>query len=1007
MDIDDNERSKWLEARRIWLEKDKIKTNMMKQKSRCKWITEGEENTKYFHSLCKRRNSKNAIRGLHIHGKWEDDPKLVKKEVHNYFQNLFHETNGDRPVIPNGPRIELTVEEANLLEVSFNEQEIWEAVKGCDGSKAPGPDDFNFKFLKKYWNLIKRDLLVAIEWFWEKGEISNGCNASFMTLIPKCIDLTELGDYRSISLINSYYKVIAKLLANRIRRVLPRLIGIEQSAFLSERSILDGILVLNESVCDLKRSRARSFIFKADFAKAFDSVNWNFLLSMLSRMGFGAKWVKWIESCLKSASISILVNGSPTEEFKLQRGIRQGDPLSPFLFIIASERLNVLAQEARVKGLMSGVKVGKDKIPLTHFQYADDTIFIGEWSKRNIFNCIKLLLCFEDVSGLKINFEKSCLYGINVVTDEIELMAKQLKCSSGKLPFTYLGVPVGAKMNKSKDWDPVIKKFHKRFLDWKSRTVSFGGRLTLIKSVLNSLPASILHLLEGLRHIFFWDGSGEGNKMSWVKWNDILLPYGEGGLNIGSLKAKNWALLGKWWWRFRTETNAFWVKIIQSIYGREGGLGSSPNGRVGVGYSPWKDVIKIGMEMTKRGYNFNNSFVRNIDEGSDVLFWEDLWVGEQRLRDKYPRLYHLEEVKDAKINDRVLCNNGTRVFTWQWSRPPLGRNGVEVEQLQLEVRNQFHRLGSRTGWEWSSSEDGKFHTKTLTNILDLQLCEASGEARETEINRLLPQSIGIFIWRTKRRRLPDLESIDHAIVLCKYATEIWDRVFHWWGLGDFTLTSVNDVFNDHEGTIAGVKSTFLWRAVKWVCGYLIWKNRNLKVFRNETRSRDTLVNDIQIKSFEWISKRGKKLNIEWHQWLINPECEQQLEELQNSNYDRYSIGAINTRIQEAKSIKLAKVITKAQDKALDKLEAAEKAPEVSPLETERSMELSDKHLRRKYADVITRRSNPGKIVKCHRGTKRTFNISRDNHVHEKVDYRDLRVFGLNEWMEMLQYFIGK
>ncbi|XP_071718961.1 secreted RxLR effector protein 78-like [Rutidosis leptorrhynchoides] len=154
------------------------------------------------------------------------------------------------------------------------------------------------------------------------------------------------------------------------------------------------------------RSRNSSILLKADFAKAFDSVNWKFLFSMMIRMGFGHKWVKWIETYLKSSTISILVNRSPTEEFKLERGIRHEDPLSPFLFIIAGEGLNLLMNMATGKGLVCRAAIGKDKIPLSHLQYADDTIFIGSWLKRNIRNVLKVLLCFEEVSGLKINLKK-------------------------------------------------------------------------------------------------------------------------------------------------------------------------------------------------------------------------------------------------------------------------------------------------------------------------------------------------------------------------------------------------------------------------------------------------------------------------------------------------------------------------------------------------------------------------------------------------------------------------
>ncbi|XP_071715148.1 uncharacterized protein [Rutidosis leptorrhynchoides] len=274
----------------------------------------------------------------------------------------------------------------NRNECLFTEDEVWLAIKDCGVSKAPGPNGFNFHFYHKYWNVIKEDLMKAIQWFWSSGDITIGCNTSFITLIPKKSNPINLRDYRPISLIGGYYKILSKLLANRIRSVIDKLVGVEQSAFIRGRSILDIILIANKLVGDVKNNKARCFIFKADFEKAFDSARWNFLFDIMRKMGFGSKWLKWIESCFKSASISVLVNGSPTKEFRLQRGIRQGDPLSPYLFIIASEGLNILAKIAARKKIIRGVEIGRDRINITHLQFANDTIFFGDWHKRNISN---------------------------------------------------------------------------------------------------------------------------------------------------------------------------------------------------------------------------------------------------------------------------------------------------------------------------------------------------------------------------------------------------------------------------------------------------------------------------------------------------------------------------------------------------------------------------------------------------------------------------------------------
>ncbi|XP_071708379.1 uncharacterized protein [Rutidosis leptorrhynchoides] len=351
---------------------------------------------------------------------------------------------------------------ANKLEEEFTEKEVFVAICECSSSKAPGPDGYNFKFFKKFWDLIKVDLINALKWFWAKGEISKGCNASFITLVPKKSDPIGLSDFRPISLIGCYYKILAKILSIRLRKVVPYIVGDEQSAFLKGRFILDGALIINETVDFLSKHRKKSAIFKVDFEKAFVSLDWDFLMVIMEKMGFGEKWRGWILACLKSASILVLVNGSPTNEFTLERGVRQGDPLSPFLFIIAAEGLNILTKNAVEKGLFKGVKVGADKVMVSHLQYADDTIFIGEWSRLNICNLMKLLECFEKVLGLKVNYHKSSISGMGVIKEEVERMAKRVNCKIGELPFNYLGIPIGCNMNRVESWKPVVDRFNSK-----------------------------------------------------------------------------------------------------------------------------------------------------------------------------------------------------------------------------------------------------------------------------------------------------------------------------------------------------------------------------------------------------------------------------------------------------------------------------------------------------------------------------------------------------------------
>ncbi|KAF5796291.1 putative RNA-directed DNA polymerase [Helianthus annuus] len=225
-------------------------------------------------------------------------------------------------------------------------------------------------------------------------------------------------------------------------------------------------------------------LFKVDFEKAFDSISWVFLDSVLSQMGFPALWRKWVMGLLMTARTSILVNGSPTLEFDIQRGVRQGDPLSPLLFILAMEALHIATKSAVDVGIFKGLKTPGEGPTISHLLYADDALFVGEWSDENFHNLARMLRCFHLSSGLKVNFSKSKVFGIGVGHNDVLETASIPGCEKGSLPFSYLGLPVGSNMGLVKNWKPIIERFENKLSLWKARTLSFGGRMTLVKALL-------------------------------------------------------------------------------------------------------------------------------------------------------------------------------------------------------------------------------------------------------------------------------------------------------------------------------------------------------------------------------------------------------------------------------------------------------------------------------------------------------------------------------------------
>ena len=300
------------------------------------------------------------------------------------------------------------------MESPFTEEEIFKAIFQMDRDKAPGPDGFTIAVFQDCWEVIKEDLVKVFAEFHRSGIINQSTNASFIVLLPKKNMSRRISDFRPISLITSLYKIIAKVLAGRIRGVLHETIHSTQGAFVQGRQILDAVLISNEIVDEKRRSGEEGVVFKIDFEKAYDHVSWDFLDHVLEMKGFGIRWRKWMRGCLSSVSFAVLVNGNAKGWVKASRGLRQGDPLSPFLFTIVADVLSRMLLKAEERNVLEGFKVGRNRTRVSHLQFADDTIFFSSSREEDMMTLKNVLLVFGHISGLKVNLDKSNIYGINL-----------------------------------------------------------------------------------------------------------------------------------------------------------------------------------------------------------------------------------------------------------------------------------------------------------------------------------------------------------------------------------------------------------------------------------------------------------------------------------------------------------------------------------------------------------------------------------------------------------------
>jgi len=371
----------------------KAKDSLLFQRSRVKWLKEGDANTSFFHNNVKARSKGNAVKALKVNDEWFQAPVEVRRVVVEYFTSQVMTDGSVRPTLDEVPFDMLTDEQ--ILITPFMGEEIEEVVKLSDGNKSPGSDGFNFAFIKKFWPLLKDEVRIMFDQFHANEVIPKSLLAYFVTLIPKVSSPMTLKDFRPISLLGCLYKLLAKVLTKRLASVMDSIISKSQSAFIKGRNLVDGVLVANELVDFAKKTKSKCLVLKVDFEKAYDSVDWGFLEYMMKRLGFGEKGVAWMKACVFGGTMSIHVNGSPTEELNIQRGLKQGDPLAPFLFLMVAEGFGRLMRNAVRLNLFEGFRFRREGMVISHLQYADDTICFGKATVDNLWTLKALLQGFQ------------------------------------------------------------------------------------------------------------------------------------------------------------------------------------------------------------------------------------------------------------------------------------------------------------------------------------------------------------------------------------------------------------------------------------------------------------------------------------------------------------------------------------------------------------------------------------------------------------------------------------
>ena len=720
--------------------------------------------------------------------------------------------------------------------------------------KSPGLDGFPAVFFKYYWDTIGPLVIAAISRFFSTGQLLREWNQTLIVLIPKKDPPEEVNHLRPISLCNVIYKCASKCLVTRMQPLLPGLIDNFQNAFVPGRQMSDNILLSHELIHTINKQRSGSrhlAALKIDMNKAYDRVHWHFLTRVLLAYGFPAPWVHLIYQCISTVSYRILINGAASKPFLPTCGLRQGDPLSPYLFLFCMDVLSRLTSLAVDIRKFTGIKSSRWTPAISHLFFADDAMFFFRASEEACSNLKQLLDRFCSISGQMINLEKSIIkFSPNIDTQSKQSYKDIFRMEAHASLGTYLGVNVDFNGSKVIHFTPLLDKMANQIGHWQNKGLSQASKLIIINSVLVAslinqlsifqIPNTIAHKLDGMLARFFWSNS-QNKGIHWRKQAILHQPKGLGGLGIRNISALNQALLMKQAWRIHQHPQL----LLSRFYApRRNSSGRPPTRRQ---KSSWGAK---GLHTATQALFESCSW--KVGNGRDICASSDKWVCGQTpvMNDNI----ELRVAASLRVADLINSASGGWDFR-QLNRFFIPSSVRQISEIELPVSSS-----SPDKRIWPLTQSGNYSTKSGYAIaLQFQqndMCSMTDDQRvfcRTLWHLTIMPKWKMFIWKLWQNSLAtsanlfrrglltsaecricldDDECNDHLFRQCPLAQDVWEA-----SPMTRSLLSLQMSFRDwlphvlvqicnQDGRAGSLLPTFI--AILWA----IWKTRNHQIFRN-------------------------------------------------------------------------------------------------------------------------------------------------------------------------------
>ncbi|XP_062110644.1 uncharacterized protein LOC133822358 [Humulus lupulus] len=651
-------------AREQFLFCHKAYLSFLAQKAKVAWMVNGDENTHVFHASLKARRIQNRILSIKTEaGVWVDSPTDIKKAFLDYYKSLLgttmvHRKTVSRSIMKLGPI--LNAAQVHNITRGYSTQEVKAVMFGIPGLKALGPDGFSSYFYQDNWTLVGSEVTTTVLPFLNSGKLLKEINNTAITLIPKNICPDTVCDFRPISCCNVIYKVASKMICSRIWQVLPEIIAENQGGFVHGRYIAHNIMICQDLVRYYGRQSCRpSCMIKLDLRKAYDTIEWDFIEEMLTEFQFPQEFIQLIMVCVRSPRFSLMINGSLNGFFEAKRGLRQGDPLSPLLFVLGMEYLSrIMLKVSSSPGYKFHDRCASLK--LNHLCFADDILLFGHGDFVSILWMLRGLKIFSKTSGLFPNEAKSAIYCSGMSGLEIDRVVQASGFSQASLPFRYLGIPICSKRITNVECGIILEKMVARIQQWRSRNLSYSARAIMINSVLLSihsywaqimvLPKKLLKDIEAICRAFLWKGVADSHSPGAVAWSTVCTPKSAGGLGFRRILEWNLAALGKYVWAIASKKDNLWVRWIHSIYLKSMDWWTYPVQQNCSWY--WRKIIAI-----------KELFRAKMDRSSFIALKYSVQTGHSILYDQKPSKQCLVKMKEW-LGCRAQTENLYKLLQW-------------------------------------------------------------------------------------------------------------------------------------------------------------------------------------------------------------------------------------------------------------------------------------------------------------------------------------------------------